>query len=39
MQAATITKTQGVRMRGKPTTIGMAELKHNCYATRSMPLE
>jgi len=26
-------------VRGEPTTIGMADLKHICCATRMMPLE
>jgi len=38
MQAVTITKTEGAKIRGEPTTIGMAELKLKHYATRSTPL-
>jgi len=30
-----ITKTQGAKVRGEPTIIGMAELKLICYATRT----
>jgi len=29
VQAFTITKTQGTKIRGKPTTIGMVDLKPN----------
>jgi len=36
VQAVTIMKTQSAKLRGKPSTIGMANLKPICYATRSM---
>jgi len=39
MQAVTITKTQGAKLRGKPSTIGIPDLKPIRYATRSTPLE
>jgi len=39
VQAVTVMKTVGAKMRGKPTTISMVELKLYHYATRSMPLE
>jgi len=32
VQAITITKTQGAKSRGEPTTIGMADLKPIRYA-------
>ena len=33
VQAVTITKAEGAKVRGEPTTIGMADLKLNRYAT------
>jgi len=36
VQAVIIMKTQDARMRGKPTTIGMADLRHIHYAIRLM---
>jgi len=34
-----LTKTQGTKMKGKPTTIGMEDLRLICYTTRSMPFK
>jgi len=39
VQAVTITKMQGTKLRGEPSTIGMADLKPIRYAIRSTPLE
>jgi len=39
VQAVTITKMQGAKMRGQPTTIGMTDLKRIYYATRTTMLE
>jgi len=35
VQAVTITKTQGAKVRGEPTTVGMADLRRIRYVTRS----
>ena len=39
VQAVTIMKTQSTKLRDKPTTIGMADLKPIGCATRLAPLE
>jgi len=39
MQAVTITKTQGPKMSGEPTTIDMEDLNRICYTTRTTMLE
>jgi len=39
MQVVTIMKTQGTKIRGKPTTTGMVDLKPYRQATRLTPLE
>jgi len=36
VQAVTITKAEGAKVRGEPTTIGMADLKLNRYATTTL---
>jgi len=39
VQAVPIMKMQGAKMRGEPTTIGIADLKLTCYATRMTVIE
>jgi len=39
VQAVSITKTLGAKMRGEPTTIDMADLKPFNYAARSTPIQ
>jgi len=39
MQAVTIIKTQGAKIRGEPTTIGMVDLKPNQQAARLTPVD
>jgi len=39
VQAVTLMKMQGAKIRDEPTTIGMADLKRIRYATRMTTLE
>jgi len=39
VQAVTLMKMQGAKIRNEPTTIGMADLKRIRYATRMTTLE